>query len=155
ALTLTSISPNTAVAGGPSFTVTVNGAGFSSATVATWNGTPLATTFVNSTQLAATVPANLIASVGTVSVGVSTTGQTSPTPLPFTITSGLTLTSLSPSSVLAGGPGLSLGVIGTGFTANSVVLFNGTALPTAFSNATSLTATVPANLVASAGSASV
>src|SRR5207247_2356000 len=68
--TVTSISPTCATAGGPQFTLTVNGTKFVSAATVNWNGTPLATTFVSSTQLTATVPAALIATAGTASITV-------------------------------------------------------------------------------------
>lgn len=56
--------PTATVPGGPAFTLTVNGAGFVSGSVVKWNGTALATTFVNSDQLTATVPAEDITSLG-------------------------------------------------------------------------------------------
>src|SRR6266487_4641130 len=69
--TVTSISPTCATAGGPQFTLTVNGTKFVSASTVNWNGTPLATTFVSSTQLTAAVPASLIATAGTASITVA------------------------------------------------------------------------------------
>jgi FG-GAP-like repeat/FG-GAP repeat len=63
--------PLDAVQGGSSFTVTVNGTGFVSGSSINWNGTPLATTFVSSSQLTATVPASNIAKASTASITVS------------------------------------------------------------------------------------
>jgi hypothetical protein len=63
--------PTAVAPGGSSFTLTVNGTGFVSASTINWNGTPLATTFVNSSQLTATVPAANIATAGTASITVS------------------------------------------------------------------------------------
>src|SRR5207248_2324813 len=51
--TITSISPANTVAGGPAFTLTVNGTGFAAGATAEWNGTPLTTTIVNANQLRA------------------------------------------------------------------------------------------------------
>ncbi len=155
ALTLTSISPNTALAGGAAFTLTANGTGFSNGSLVTWNGVTLSTSFVSATQLAATVPANLIATAGTVSVGVSVPGQVSPAPLSFVITPGLTLTSLSPSSTAAGGPAFTLTVNGAGFVSGTNIYWNGSLLSTTVVNGTQMTATVPANLIAQQGSASI
>jgi hypothetical protein len=59
--------PMTAAPGGSSFTLTVNGTGFVSGSVVNWNGRPLATTFVNQSQLTATVPASDIVNPGTAS----------------------------------------------------------------------------------------
>ncbi len=77
-LTLTNINPTSAVAGGPSFPLTVNGSGFTANTFITWNGSSLATNFVSAGQLTATVPASFIATAGSASVGVSAPGQPSP-----------------------------------------------------------------------------
>jgi hypothetical protein len=63
--------PTTTAPGGSSFTLTVNGTGFVSASVANWNGAPLSTTLVNSSQLTAIVPALNIATAGTASITVS------------------------------------------------------------------------------------
>ena len=62
--------PMTAAPGGPNFTLTVNGTGFVASSVVNWNGSPLATTFVNQSQVTATAPASDIASPGTASVTV-------------------------------------------------------------------------------------
>src|SRR2546430_2572828 len=69
--TISSLSPTCATAGGPQFTLTVNGTNFVSGSTVNWNGTPL-TTSGSSTQLTATVPASLIATAGTASVTVVT-----------------------------------------------------------------------------------
>jgi hypothetical protein len=63
--------PMTAAPGGSGFTLTVNGTEFVSSSIVNWNGTALATTFVSSLQLTATVPAPDIATPGTASVTVS------------------------------------------------------------------------------------
>src|SRR5882724_7809368 len=68
--TISSLSPTCATAGGPQFTLTVNGTNFVSTSTVKWNVTALTTTFVSSTQLTATVPALLIATAGTASVTV-------------------------------------------------------------------------------------
>jgi len=78
-LTITSLNPSTAAAGGPTFTLTVNGTNFSSGATVQWNGTALTTSFVSSTQLTATVPASLIASAGTAVVAVGSASA------PFTV----------------------------------------------------------------------
>src|SRR5262249_16445741 len=62
--------PDTAVPGGSGFTLTVNGAGFVSGASVNLNGKALATTFVNSRQLTATVPASALASSGTAAITV-------------------------------------------------------------------------------------
>src|SRR5206468_2544410 len=107
----------TATAGGPAFTLTVTGANFTTATIITWNGVNLATTFVNSTQVTASVAASLVAAPGSASVSVSNpAGANAPPALTFTITADApALTSLSPSGVGAGSAGFTLTVNGSGF----------------------------------------
>jgi hypothetical protein len=62
--------PASAVPGGQGFTMTVNGTGFVSSSMVNWNGSALATSFVSSSQLTATVPAANIAGASTASVTV-------------------------------------------------------------------------------------
>jgi hypothetical protein len=57
--------PDATAPRGPQFTLTVNGTGFVSNSVVNWNGTRLATQFVNQGQLTATVPASNIATAST------------------------------------------------------------------------------------------
>src|SRR5207247_517036 len=68
--TTTSISPTCTTAGSADFSLTVNGTKFVSTSTVNWNGAPLATSFVSSTQLTATVPASLVATAGTASITV-------------------------------------------------------------------------------------
>src|SRR5207245_1261484 len=72
---ITSLNPNCAIAGGPQFTLTVNGTNFVSGATVKWNATSLVTTFVSATQLTATVPASLIVTAGTASITVVTTNS--------------------------------------------------------------------------------
>jgi PKD repeat protein len=67
---LTSLSPASTQAGGPAFTLTVNGRGFTPACVVRWNGADRSATFVSATQLTASIPATDIATPGTAQVTV-------------------------------------------------------------------------------------
>ena len=69
--TISSLSPSGTIAGGPSFTITVNGTNFLNNSVVQFNSTALATTFVSSTQLQATVPAGQITFAGVAHVVVA------------------------------------------------------------------------------------
>ena len=151
---ITSLSPNTAIAGGAAFTLTVNGTAFVSGAAVQWNGTALATTFVSTTQLTARVTASLIATAGTATVTVVVNGVTS-SGAAFTIAVGPVITSLSPNATTAGGAAFTLTVNGTGFVSGAAVQWNGTALTTTFVSATQLTAQVTASLIATAGTATV
>ncbi|NYF91762.1 hypothetical protein RBB79_19045 [Tunturiibacter empetritectus] len=69
-------------------------------------------------------------------------GSTTQTPAPA-------VTGVSPASVPAGSEAFTLTVTGSNFQPQSAIKWNSTALTTTYGNATTLTATVPANLAAS------
>jgi hypothetical protein len=75
--TLNQVSPASAVAGGPSFTLQLTGSDFDPGAVVCWNDVDLATVYVSGTRLDATVPAALIARAGTAYLSVynATTGE--------------------------------------------------------------------------------
>ena len=153
--TISSINPTCAVAGGPQFTLTVNGTNYDNTSVVKWNGSNLATTFVSSTRLTATVPAANVATPGTAQITVKNSNGQPSNAVTFTISATPTISSLNPTCATAGGPQFTLTVNGTNFVSTSTVNWNGTALTTAFVSSTQLTATVPASRIAGAGTASV
>ncbi len=97
--TISSLSPGSAQAGGPNFTLTVTGTNFQNGSVVVWSTSNLATTFVSSTQLTASVTGGNTAIAGVFSVTVvNPDGATSnavafPVVVPST---GLTITNASP-----------------------------------------------------------
>jgi uncharacterized protein (TIGR03437 family) len=153
--TITGLNPSAISTGDPfpTLTLTINGSGFASNAIAQWNGSPLATTFVNTTQLSAAVPHNLITTSGTALVTVFSNGATS-NALNFVIATAPTITSFNPASVTAGTAGFSLTVNGTGFLPGARVSMGGT-LPTTYVSSTQLIASVPASVVASPGTTDV
>ncbi len=76
-LSITSLSPSSAIAGGSSFILTVNGTAINSPATVNFNSTALTGTVVNATKVTATVPANLIALIGNYPVTVTSGGSTS------------------------------------------------------------------------------
>jgi hypothetical protein len=176
--TLTFVSPSTAVVGGPSFTITANGSGFTTGALILWNGTALTTTLVSATQLTAPVPAANITAAGTAQVAVQIPGSAqSPTTVNNTTTTEISnivlftvntvpgtppaVTSLSASTTNAASTpycstqGFTLTVNGTNFTSDAVVNWNGAAQTTTFVSATQLTAAIPATNAAFPGKAGV
>src|SRR6266404_7229863 len=57
-------APATATPGGAAFTLTVNGTGFVPGASVNWNGSPRSTTFISSSQVAASISASDIATAG-------------------------------------------------------------------------------------------
>ncbi len=111
------LAPDAIAPGGNGFTITVNGTGFVSGSLVKWNGSALTTTFVNGSQLKASVPASDIATARTASVTVlnpSPGGGTS-NPVFFEIT--------TPTSAIL----LNISKYGTGSGSQSVAVgdFNG------------------------------
>jgi hypothetical protein len=152
--TISSLSPPSAGAGGPAFTLTVNGSGFVCGSTVKFNGNARTTTFVSPTQVTAAIPASDIVNTGSYNVTVTNAapgGGTSNAAV-FTVNNSIpTITSISPSSATAGGPAFSLTVNGTNFVSGSTVSFNGNARTTAFVSATQLTAAILAGDIATAG----
>ncbi len=77
ALSLSSVAPTSATAGGPLYSMVLTGTGFTTQSVAKWNGVALKTTYLSPTELLAVVPAADIATTSTASVVVSTGAVTS------------------------------------------------------------------------------
>lgn len=158
--TLTALSPSSAVAGGPAFTLTLTGTNFLATTKVRWNGTDRTTTFVSATQLTAAIPATDIAAGGTAQVTVfnPAPGGGLTSALPFTISSQNpvpTVTSLSPTGATVGGAAFTLTVTGTNFISSSVVRWNGSDRTTTFTSATQLSAAIPATDLTLAGTVQI
>ena len=154
---ITSLSPSSVTAGGPAFTLTVNGSGFVSTSKVQWNASDRTTTFVSSAQLTASISAGDVVAAATVTVSVLSPapGGGASNPATFTIGNPVPMiTSLSPPSTPAGGPGFTLTVNGSGFLPTSQVQWNGSNRQTT-GNSTQLFASITAMDIASAGMAAV
>jgi YD repeat-containing protein len=106
---LTSLSPNSAIAGAPAFTLRVIGTNFVNGATVQWNNTPRTTTFVSATELRAAISQSDVATAGTASItavnpdpnnGVSNA-------LPFTITQTCTFSISATSMSFPSGGGSS------------------------------------------------
>jgi hypothetical protein len=103
---LEQVSPASALAGGPSFTLQLTGAGFDQGAVVRWDEVDLDTLFVSETRLEASVPAALIDSAGTVSLTVynAISGGVFSNALTFSILNPTpSLAVLDPAHPLSGG----------------------------------------------------
>ncbi len=89
-LSISSLTPNSAAAGGLAFEMTVNGSGFPADAVVHWNGTALSTTYVSASQINAFVTAGLLSTAGTASVTVVSSETPESNALTFTISSAVT-----------------------------------------------------------------
>jgi hypothetical protein len=144
--TLSSISPSTANAGGPAFTLTANGSNFVNGSVVQVNGSNRTTTFVSSTQLTAAIPASDIASTGSLTIGVINPDGSASATLSLAVNNPQpSLASISPASATAGSPGFTMTLNGSNFVSGSVVQVNGANRTTTFMSSTQLTAAIPAS----------
>jgi uncharacterized protein (TIGR03437 family) len=156
---ISSLSPSAVYAGGPDFTLTVNGTGFYAHSTVWFCGAKMATNVVSSTQLTAAIPAARIFSAQPGSVYVYNDGFVAPSTaspdVPFAINPP-SLNSVTPASVKAGSAAFLLTANGAGFYPGDTIQWNGAPLlGTAYVSPTQLSATVNAALVASAGQASI
>lgn len=176
---ISTLSPSTVSAGGPDFTITVNGSGFVAKTVVQWNGSTLSSTAVTDTNgnvlyMTATVPATLTTKAGTSFVntlnphsgkqdnGLSNTLAfiINPPPNPVPVVS-----SISPAIAAPGSATLTLTIAGSNFlpssdpSGGSAVHWNNGAtqftLPATNITATQIQATVDASLLTAQGCAVV
>lgn len=147
--TITQMTPFTALVGGPAFTLRVTGTGFFNGSVVRWNGGDRPTTFVNSTELSASISGTDIASVATASVTVFNpppSGAGESAPATFTILPAYptpVLTSVTPDPVIAGRDQV-FTLTGSDFVSASVARWNGSDRPTTVISSTQLKFSVSA-----------
>jgi hypothetical protein len=157
--TIVALSSTAAVATDSNFTLTVTGTNFIAGSKVWWGSeeTALATTYVSSTQLAATVTkATELATAGAVSVTVQN-GATTATSngITFTVAAAPTLASVTSTATVTHNKTASVTLTGTGFIAGSTVMFGTTPIATTFVSSTSLTAAVTAAEIPTASAVSV
>ncbi len=155
---LSALSTSQADAGVASLALTVNGSGFVRNSAVRFASAPRPTTYVSSTTLTVTLGEGDLRAAGSFDITVENPapGGGISSPLTLTLVNGVPQIALLPSQgATAGGSGFSLMVHGSRFVQNSVIRWNGTALPTSYIGADRLSATVANALVASPGVAQI
>ena len=141
--TIGTLVPASATAGGPAFTLTVTGSGFTLSSVVSFNLNSEPTTYVSATQLQAAIPASAIALAGSPVVVVTNPGLGVSFLSTFVVNNPLPGgVNVSPPSLPAGRAALTLNVTGMNFTQGSKVLVNGSSRVTTYVSSTSLQATL-------------
>ena len=156
--TISLLNPESATAGALDTALAVTGTNFVDGAVVVFGGVDLATDFGNSTSVSAIIPAALLEATGTPAVLVRNPDDQVSNALTFTIDAPVpapTISLLNPASATAGAPDTALAVTGTNFVDGAVVVFGGTDLATTWGSATGVSATIPAALLAAAGTPSV
>ncbi len=143
---IAALSPTTAVAGGPAFTLAVTvsaGTPVFSGSLVNWNGTPLPTALVDATHLTASVSAADLSAAGIASITVTATlpggGTSSAAMLPIVPPHIIAISPASLPLMTPASPLVTVTVTGTGFHPGSFVRSGAIALPTTFVTATQLT----------------
>jgi hypothetical protein len=162
---ITSISPAAVPAGGPAFTLTVNGKNFTNGTTVqlSSNGTVesgVTTTFVSDTKLTAAVPASAIVNFETLSVELLQDGNAvSSKGADLTVGQGTpVITSISPTTVVAGGPAFTLTINGS-YLGGVITWMDNNENTSGFDGATpvgtgsQITVTIPAGAITYPGTA--
>jgi Lamin Tail Domain/IPT/TIG domain len=150
------VLPRLITQGSANFVLFLRGENFEPASQVFVEGTGVTTSFTNSRELRANVPASFATNLGTRRVRVRNGDGKESNDLSFeVVAAGTRISSLSPTEVTAGSPTFVLAVAGAGFKSGAVVLFDDTLLNTAFISATELRAEVTASLVAAPGLHSV
>ena len=145
-----SLSPASAVVGTGSFTLTVNGVNFVSASQVRVNGVGRATTFVNGGRLTAAIQSGDVSSVSTLQITVANPGGLISSAVPFDVLpNSPQITSINPSTVTVGSGAFVLRVIGQNFASSAVVNLNGSPRPTTYIDARNLSAQIPATDITS------
>jgi len=143
---VTSLTPQTLYVNSPTTTVTINGSGFVSSSLAylqnLQNNSPLPTTFVSATKLTAQIPDTVLGSAGQVSLFVS-----NPQPgggvgfANLQVVGGEpSISNLNPASIVAGTASEPIIINGQNFASGATVQWNGVNVPTTYLSATQLQA---------------
>lgn len=150
---LSSLNPTLVIVNSGAQNVTLSGSNFVAMSQATFDGATRSTTFNSPTQLTVALSSADVMSAGTHSIGV-----TNPMPgggpsntLTLTVGNAVpSVTGLSPCGVVAGGSDVALTVTGTNFLPTTTLDVGGMALTPNVMSASTMTATIPAAMVAMA-----
>ncbi len=147
---VTSISPATVIAGDSSFSLMVKGANFKTSATVFFDLTDLATTFKSAQELAAQVPASLVAKPGVHAVSVRNSNEFPSNEAVFqTLPDSPLIASVDPASVIEGSGDVTVTITGRKFQPGAVVRIIeptvlGVPLDTTFISSEMLRAGVPA-----------
>ncbi len=151
-LFLISLSPSSAMAGDPAFTLSVTGTDFIDGAVVMWDGSDRPTTFVDSSLVEAEIGTDDLADGGTFQVSVRLPGGAVSNAMEFTVNNPQpSLTSLDPAKADGGGGGFTLTLLGSHFVPGSFVRWSGTGKTTTYVSSTELQISVSAADIAAGG----
>lgn len=157
--TITQLMPNSAVVGSAATSVVITGTNFAQTSVASFGSVARSTTFQSTTQLTVALTATDLATLGTTNITVTNPapGGGTSNASAFSVVSppAPALTSVAPASAIVGSSDTVITITGTGFTSSSFVSIGGYTFAGTFVSATTLTATIPAQLLTTATTLSI
>lgn len=156
--TISSIDPALVSTQTAPLTLTVNGQNFASTATVMVGAKSRTTTFVNTGQLTAVLPASDFAFSTTLQITVLNPNNKTSSAVPLTVTSTTpspAITVISPSTVTAGGNAFTLSVVGTAFVNGAVVKANALNRATTFVDTSHLTAQILSTDIVKAGTINI
>ena len=157
-VSITSVTPSTAMTGDANTSISIVGAGFVGVSAVSFNGTAIATTYVDGTHLTAVIPAALLVAAGNFNVVVTNPAPGGGVSVPsnFQVQNPVpTSASLSPNTAFYQSADKTITINGTGFVANTVAKIGVVSLVTTPMTSTQLTAVIPQALMGSLGTLNV
>lgn len=153
---VSALSPPIANKGGGDLLLTIAGSNFQDGVKAKFDAVELATSFLSTTEIRATVPAALVAAAGSHTVAARNPGSPDSNGLTLLVQEPApSISSLAPASIVADSGDFTLTIHGSNFQSGAAVNFGGTVLTPTTANALQLTVTINNSLIQNAGSKSV
>jgi hypothetical protein len=150
--TLLSILPRVVTVGSGAFTIFASGLDFDSGARVLIDDIAISTTVLSASDLRASVPASVSATIGSHAVVVrNSDGKKSNSAALEVIPPATTVVSIFPVNAVAGGPSFALLVKGSNFKNSAAVFFDGVELAVTLISQKELTAQVPASLISKPG----
>jgi len=149
---LETLNPSNVNSGAAGFTMTITGSNLQPNTRVEWDGAPIPTFVDSLTSMRANVSATQLVNAGVIPIRARSAQGALSNTLNFTINgSNPSITTITPPSVAAGSAQTVFTVDGVNFETQSVALWNGQPVTTAFFNPTRLFVTIPASLLRDPG----
>lgn len=153
---VTSLDPPTTGQGAVLQNIYLVGANFLTTNVVLVNSFPVSTTFISTTFLLATVPANLLTKAGSLAIVVQTQGGLKSAPIALTVNPVRpAIVSATPASVPVGSSSVSVNLDGGYYSTSTTALFNGQTHVASASNSRQLNVGLSSSDTATAGLYSV
>jgi hypothetical protein len=155
---IASVTPSSVPVNSSDLAIHINGSNFASTAKVRINNTDRVTTFIDSSNLDATLLASDVSSARTLSVTVANPNLKVSSAVSLPVTAGTpapSITLLSPDSVSEDSGQFTLTVFGQNFVNNAVVRLNGSSRTTTFVNSGQLTATIFASDIINPGTAQI